>query len=225
MDLPEVTHGHFWSITTLTEDLFERLKLNMAIPSPSCIRSVSNPLPHRLHTEFAMESARDTKTPLQAIHHPSDVQLLDDIDKLRSHGISHLVALPQLVVCGDQSSGKSSVLEAIFGIPFPTKDNLCTRFATEVVLTRTSDEQVSVTITPGPGREQNGAQKLQQFNMTLTDLKVFGEVLEEAKTAMGVVEGGSAFTDDVLRIDISGPDRPHLTIVDLPGLIHSHNKL
>jgi hypothetical protein len=60
--------------------------------------------------------------------------------------------------------------------------------------------------------------------MTLTDLNVFGEVLEEAKTAMGVVEGGSAFADDVLRIDISGPDRPHLTIVDLPGLIHSHNK-
>jgi GTPase SAR1 family protein len=171
-----------------------------------------------------MESATDTKTPLQAIHHPSDVQLLDDIDKLRSHGISHLVALPQLVVCGDQSSGKSSVLEAISGIPFPTKDNLCTRFATEVVLRRTSDEQVSVTITPGPGREQNEAQKLQQFNMTLNDLKMFGEVLEEAKMVMGVVEGGSAFTDDVLRIDISGPDRPHLTIVDLPGLIHSHNK-
>jgi GTPase SAR1 family protein len=171
-----------------------------------------------------MESATDTKTPLQAIHHPSDVQLLDDIDRLRSHGISHLVALPQLVVCGDQSSGKSSVLEAISGIPFPTKDNLCTRFATEVVLRRTSDEQVSVTITPGPGREQNEAQKLQQFNMTLTDLKIFGEILEEAKTAMGVIDGGSAFTDDVLRIDISGPDRPHLTIVDLPRLIHSHNK-
>jgi hypothetical protein len=107
-----------------------------------------------------MESVTHIKTPLKVIHHPSDVQLLDDIDKLRSHGISHLVALPQLVVCGDQSSGKSSVLEAISGIPFLTKDNLCTRFATEVVLRRTLDEQVSVTITPGPGREQNEAQKL-----------------------------------------------------------------
>lgn len=165
-----------------------------------------------------------TSTAIQAVHHPSDVQLLDDIDKLRSHGISHLVALPQLVVCGDQSSGKSSVLEAISGIPFPTKDNLCTRFATEVVLRRTSAEQVSVTITPGPGRGQDEALKLQQFNMTLTDFMMFGEVLEDAKTVMGVVDGGTAFTDDVPRIDISGPDRPHLTIVDLPGLIHSHNK-
>jgi hypothetical protein len=100
-----------------------------------------------------MESVTDVKTPLQAIYHPSDVQLLDDIDKFRSHGISHLVALPQLVVYGDQSSEKSSVLEAISGIPFLTKDNLYTRFATKVILRRTSDEQVSVTITPGPRRE------------------------------------------------------------------------
>lgn len=27
-----------------------------------------------------------------------------------------------------------------------------------------------------------------------------------------------------MRIEISGPDRPHLTIVDLPGLIHSETK-
>jgi hypothetical protein len=137
-----------------------------------------------MEPELAMESTTDTKTTMHAIHDPSDVQLLDDIDKLRSHGISHLVSLPQLVVCGDQSSGKSSVLEAISGIPFPAKDSLCTRFATEVVLRRTSVEQVSVTMTPGPGREPNEAQRLQQFNMSLSDLKIFGEVLENAKKAM-----------------------------------------
>jgi uncharacterized protein YPO0396 len=104
-----------------------------------------------------MESITGTKTTLQAIHHPSDVQLLDDIDKLRSYGISHLVVLPQLVICGDQSSGKSSVLEAISKILFPIKDNLYTRFAIEVVLRRTLVEQVSVTITPSPGREQDEA--------------------------------------------------------------------
>ena len=60
--------------------------------------------------------------------------------------------------------------------------------------------------------------------MTLANLEVFGEVLEKAKMAIGVTDSGVAFTDDVLRIDISGPDRPYITIVDLPGLIHSHNK-
>ena len=44
-------------------------------------------------------------------------QLLDVIDLLRSQGISHYIPLPQLIVCGDQSSGKSSILEAVSSIP------------------------------------------------------------------------------------------------------------
>ncbi|KAJ4300658.1 hypothetical protein N0V88_003344 [Collariella sp. IMI 366227] len=33
-----------------------------------------------------------------------------------------------------------------------------------------------------------------------------------------------AFAKDILRVDVTGPDRPHLTIVDLPSLIHSETK-
>jgi hypothetical protein len=41
---------------------------------------------------------------------------------------------------------------------------------------------------------------------------------------MGLSSVGSAFSTDVLRIEIAGPRNPHLTMVDLPGLIHSENK-
>ena len=46
-------------------------------------------------------------------------QFLDVVDAIRDHDLDRQLSLPQLVVCGKQSSGKSSVLEAITRVPFP----------------------------------------------------------------------------------------------------------
>lgn len=49
-------------------------------------------------------------------------------------------------------------------------------------------------------------------------------MIENAHEAMGIAAGSAAFSRDVLSIEISGPERPQLTVVDLPGLTHTENK-
>ena len=153
------------------------------------------------------------------------LDLLDSVDCLRSQGISHYVSLPQIIVCGDQSSGKSSVLEAISGVSFPTKSNLCTRFPTELVLRKTQHIGVSVSIVPHHSRSETEQLSLGSFHEKLDGFDGLPVLVENAKAAMGISTHGKAFSKDILRIEVSGPDRPHLTIVDLPGLIHSETKL
>ena len=131
--------------------------------------------------------------------------------------------LPQIIVCGDQSAGKSSVLEAISGMSFPTKDNLCTRFATELILRRSSSVSVNIQIQPSPERSSDEKELLIAFEHATNDLNIT-HVVESAKDAMGLNGKDKVFSTDILRVEISGPSQPHLTMVDLPGLFLAGNK-
>lgn len=163
---------------------------------------------------------------LEQLQSSKQVALLDAIDKLRSQGVSHYdISLPQLIVCGDQSSGKSSVLEGLTRLRFPTKDGLCTTFATELVLRKEHQVKISCSIVPGRKRSQAQIRELSKFKRTYTsrDGFSFPSLLDEAKESMsfGNNSGPASFFDDILQIRYVGPDVPSLTIVDLPGLIHS----
>ena len=162
--------------------------------------------------------------PAQSLSSANQIELLDVVDALRAEGLSDFTALPQLIVCGDQSSGKSSCLQTISGVPFPRKDNLCTRFATEVILRRVLNDGLSVSIKPGRDRSSADRERLLNFQHSLKSNQDFPELFEKAKEAMGLTPLGNAFTKDILRIEISGPRQPQLTIVDLPGLIHSESR-
>jgi GTPase SAR1 family protein len=78
-----------------------------------------------------VESAQMATTPALA-----DPALLEKIDKLFACNVGEHINLPQLVVVGDQSSGKSSVLEGLTKLKFPRNSGLCTRFATQIIFRR-----------------------------------------------------------------------------------------
>ena len=151
-------------------------------------------------------------------------ELLDIIDQLRSQGVSQHVPLPQLIVCGDQSSGKSSVLEAVSGIRFPTKDSLCTGFTTELILRRDPTRNVAASIGPGRNRPDPEKAALSDWKFAKASINEFPSLVEIAKGAMGLGDGLNTYSDDVLRVEVPGPTQPPLTLVDLPGLFHASDK-
>lgn len=53
--------------------------------------------------------------------------VLDAIDRVRPYLAGENIELPAIVVVGDQSSGKSSVLESISGVSLPRGTNIVTR--------------------------------------------------------------------------------------------------
>ncbi|XDG09727.1 hypothetical protein ABKA04_009342 [Annulohypoxylon sp. FPYF3050] len=164
-----------------------------------------------------MEPISLDSTALEQLH-VEQKALLDAIDDLRKHGIDRLVDLPQIIVVGDQSSGKSSVLEAISRVRFPVNDGLCTRFATELVLRTNNQTKVDVRIQPSTTSKT----KEHSFDENSFNKEELPRIVEEAKKRM--LKGDAGFSEDVLRIEICSPDVPHLTMVDLPGFYHSEDE-
>ncbi|RKK96868.1 hypothetical protein BFJ68_g14192 [Fusarium oxysporum] len=155
---------------------------------------------------------------------------LNQIEQIRANGVGELISLPQLVVCGDQSAGKSSVLEGITGIPFPRQDGLCTRFPTEIILRHCNTARTIVaTIRPHSSRSQEVQQTLKAYRKDVKDLSELPSIINDVSKLMGLrgftdSHDDNAFASDALRIEISGPIGLHLSVVDLPGLISVSNE-
>ncbi|KAF8243761.1 hypothetical protein K440DRAFT_605883 [Wilcoxina mikolae CBS 423.85] len=146
--------------------------------------------------------------------------LLDEIDQLQSHGISESVSLPQIVICGDQSSGKTSFLQAITGIPFPHTGitYLCPM---QFKLRRNSINQARVTIVPDSRRSSADREKLEQLSDRISDFSKLPTVLQDIQTKIVFECEDGEFSGDTLSIEVCGPEKPQLTLIDLPALVQS----
>ncbi|KZT73043.1 hypothetical protein DAEQUDRAFT_662860 [Daedalea quercina L-15889] len=132
-------------------------------------------------------------------------KLIEIRSMLLSIDQSDALKLPSIVVIGSQSSGKSSVLEAIVGHEFlPKGNNMVTRRPIELTLIHT----------PGAAEEYGefpalGLGKVTDFSSiqrTLTDLNL-------------AVPASEAVSNDPIDLRIYSPRVPDLTLIDLPGYI------
>lgn len=155
-------------------------------------------------------------------------QILNVIDELRSHNVGQLLGeddIPQLVVCGDESSGKSSLLASLTRVRFPVRSNNCANFATELRLRREATLRITSRINPSDARTPEEKGRLSSFSGSFDSPDKFPELVTAARACMEEKTGDDqpTFFDDVLQVEIAAPDLLPLTIVDLPGLIHSRD--
>ncbi|KAL8712154.1 MAG: hypothetical protein Q9220_003588 [cf. Caloplaca sp. 1 TL-2023] len=145
------------------------------------------------------ESARDDQMMILT------KKMIEIRSMLQMIGQSDTLVLPSIVVIGSQSSGKSSVLEAIVGHEFlPKGSNMITRRPIELTLINTPDATAEYGEFP-----TLGLGKITDFShiqKTLTDLNL-------------AVPAADCVSDDPIQLQIYSPNVPDLSLIDLPGYI------
>ncbi|KAF2764254.1 hypothetical protein EJ03DRAFT_302353 [Teratosphaeria nubilosa] len=155
-----------------------------------------------------------------------DIQhILDVLDQFRKEGIDEHVPLPQPVVSGDTSSGKSSVLQRLTDIPFPSGENVVTRFPTLISMRREDYDDKRISIESASTRAGGDRMRLKRYRRDLTSLDDYGSIYDEVASMLSPDhESPTGLMRDVLRVDISGPKCSPLCLIDLPGLIQTRRR-
>ncbi|KAF9168243.1 hypothetical protein DFQ26_000072 [Actinomortierella ambigua] len=138
--------------------------------------------------------------------------LVDKINNLKHHRLNHVLSVPQIAIVGDQSSGKSSVLEAFTKLLFPRDKGMCTRFATQVNMCR------NVALTEDTLSARIDGEDAFNLRYKVIAADQFHLVIKEA---VSLLCRTSDISEKVLELTLSGPAQSPLTIVDLPGFINT----
>lgn len=136
---------------------------------------------------------------------------LDAVDKLRHHLNGVDIELPAIVVVGDQSSGKSSVLESISGIALPRGGNLVTRCPLQLGLRRGPIESAKLSY-----KDPKDSSRQVSRDLTLDG------IADAVETATNELAGtNSGLVPALISLQVTTPDAPDLTLIDLPGIVRN----
>ncbi|KAF2320570.1 hypothetical protein GH714_028360 [Hevea brasiliensis] len=124
-------------------------------------------------------------------------------------GSQSTIELPQVAVVGSQSSGKSSVLEALVGRDFlPRGNDICTRRPLVLQLLQTKRK--------ADGTEEEWGEFLHHPGKRFYD---FSEIRREIQAETAKEAGDNkGVSDRQIRLKIFSPNVLDITLVDLPGI-------
>ncbi|XP_026449501.1 dynamin-related protein 3A-like isoform X1 [Papaver somniferum] len=125
-------------------------------------------------------------------------------------GSSSTIELPQVAVVGSQSSGKSSVLEALVGRDFlPRGSDICTRRPLVLQLLQTKRKS------DGGADEEYG----EFLHLPKKKFFDFSDIRREIQAETDREAGGNkGVSDKQIRLKIYSPNVLDITLVDLPGI-------
>lgn len=141
------------------------------------------------------------------------------IDHLREIGLGSRLSLPQIAVCGDTSTGKSSLLSAISGVQFPSDTSLKTRCPTQVTMTNGSVESYAASVAFQGGMPAGG--ETLQKKQPIKDISAIAGKIDELTKQVRVLRNNAEIFSDIIVIEVVSPKAPNLTLIDLPGLVRT----
>jgi interferon-induced GTP-binding protein Mx len=171
---------------------------------------------------------------------------IDLVDGLRACGVDREIdGVPQICVVGDQSSGKSSVLDALCGVPLPRGAGLTTRCAVELHLSdasshsparstrppsgsdtasdaASSSSSTSPALRPAPARwSATIATSVDPTPVTVSSPEQLGDAITARTEALTDERRAGGFSKERIIIRMSAPGLPDLSVIDLPGIIRT----
>ncbi|XP_062094445.1 dynamin-related protein 4C-like [Humulus lupulus] len=142
--------------------------------------------------------------PIVASYNDQIRPLLDAVDKLRTLAVMEEgIQLPTIVVVGDQSSGKSSVLESLARISLPRGQGICTRVPLVVRLQNHTEPEPELYLEYKGRVVQTDEQHLAGAISVATDV---------------IAGNGKGISKTPLTLVVKKKGVPDLTMVDLPGI-------
>ncbi|XP_053471138.1 interferon-induced GTP-binding protein Mx2 [Ictalurus furcatus] len=130
---------------------------------------------------------------------------IDLIDSLRALGVEKDLALPAITVIGDQSSGKSSVLEALSGVALPRGSAIVTRCPLELKMKKSRREHF-----------WHGKIKYDDYEEEIGDPEDVEQMIRKAQNE--IAGTGVGISDKLISLEVTSTNAPDLTLIDLPGI-------